>query len=412
MGFAIALAVVAVLATVLAAWDRLASGKTTVMLVGVAAVVTALLAQAGQLWEKQAKLDELERAQQRARDMDVLVYSELFRIDEASGGAVDPTGAAYVVDDEESELFRFPYDEKDHAYRWRDVQRIELNDPRPCEQRSFAWDDKDASCTTPTELKNAHVTDLEGAAFHNGHLYLISTLGNPAKEQDEDRPEREPKREAVLEVTLEGEIVNASRQLRPAIERLFLEGLPCSRSKVKPWSEGTNDLVMRVEGLAIDADGWVYIGLRAPLVDAEYALVLRTRLEELFASEPRFEDFRLALGERDAKYGIVSLDYDAAAKSIVVLGNHPDSRQHRSPRIWTWQPTACADVQRVQPLQGHIFSDFEAPGRPAKPEVVLALRPELLHVFFDARGNGGQMSLARSGERITQLPGPWTKPAD
>jgi hypothetical protein len=412
MWSAILFSALAVAATVTAAWDKLTSDKIRLLIIGVITVLTAMLSQAAELWDKHAKLVELEQQILKSNDANVLLYSQLAEIDEASGGAVDPsTGIAYIVDDEEAAVFAMKYDAAARAYVRRDSDPIPLVDRRECETRFTRANDEDKakdelrakdkqSADCSKTLDKNEVTDLEGAAFHGGHLYLISTLGNS------NQGVREERREQVLELTLAGEVLNTSSRLRPIIERYFHDGLPCSEDTVESLRDGIKEQVMRVEGLAIDKNGWVYVGFRAPLVRNTHALVLRTRLEELFQSEPKFESFLLPLAGRDDEYyGITSLDYDAEANRLIVMGNHAQRNRLLPPRIWTWTPTStCTKMQQVEPLQGHIFSEFGAiVSRPAKPEVVLALAPDLLHIFFDAEGSGGQLSLARRGNQLTQL---------
>jgi hypothetical protein len=222
--------VLAVTAAIIGVWDKLTGGVRRALILGSLTVTVAVLTQSMQVAQRLSQDSELAERTREVNDAHVLLKSTLLDIDEASGGAIDPqTKIAYVVDDEETSLFRLRYDENKHSYTPHQNDGLPIYDRRPCAERAI-WG---SSCdeAKSTVLRDADVEDLEGAAFYGGKLLVVSSLGNSNQGKEEES------RWAILELTLEKDEVHvnrASRALPKVIRGYFKSGLPCQPDTVFP----------------------------------------------------------------------------------------------------------------------------------------------------------------------------------
>ncbi len=387
------LAVLSILSALVGVWDKLASKVRRSIILGGIVLAIAITTQAILVAQKRELTEEIARKDRMLADANLLLKSNLIDVDEASGGASDGK-TAYIVDDDEPFIFVFNYAEAENKYKLQKTMKIV--DERPCDQRP-KWD-KDCKDAQPTELSNKIIEDLEGAALYNGKLYLTTAQSNSKNGKEE------PQRWLFLEVSLDGKVLRSTTKLRDTIRESFKQGVPgvYDKSIEESYNEGGKLEVMQVEGLAIDGEGQIYLGLRNPLVNRK-ALVLRTNIQQVFNDKPQFESFLLDLERGGEIYGIVSLDYDPHTKQILVLGNHPMRSKTLLPAIWAWEVKDPKAIQQPTPYQGEWFTNFEAVGsRPAKPEVILLPQANRIHLFFDAEGTGGQLSLTREGANLSQ----------
>lgn len=398
------LAFLAVLSTVVGVWDKITSSIRKTIILGSILVATSLLTQVVQVVQKReqesqtlAQEAEIAKQQKIIDDRNKFIASNLTIVDEASGGAVSGN-LAYVVDDDNPSLFVFEYAEAESKYKLLPQDPVKIIDARPCSVR-LDWEEK-CNDSTPTELTNKLIEDLEGAAIYNNKLYLTTSqsLPNGQSESTPGARNEEPRRWLFLEVTPTGQVIRATRKIRPAI----LEAIKNGNGVV-----ASNKLEeVQVEGLVIDKNGFAYLGLRSPLIRG-HALVLRATVEQLFSEKPTFDAFLLDLEFRDKQYGITSLDYDPKLDQILVLGNSPARTKTLPVVIWAWTVNESIPVQRPLRYDGEIFTVFDAPGtRPAKPEIILFRQENRIHLFFDAEGSGLQVSLLRDGTRLVSTDPP------
>lgn len=315
-----------------------------------------------------------------------VVNSRLFN--EASGGTVIKD-LAYVVDDEKPAIFVFRLEEEGYKF----IEKIELKiktEPEG-EQKVLTADEVD---------------DLEAIASADGKLYLITSHSNTKKGKPNAARQR------LLEVSLEagkqGEVTRTADNLGALIWR-SVEGLAASYK-----NEEAKDEIMQIEGFAIDEGGNAYIGLRAPLTkENQHALVLSAKLSDLFLKEqePQFKVFRLNLwqqnendNQKNANYGIVSLDYDAQTGDMLIVGNSPKNFEYFSPILCQWD---FDGERRNDPIQNPKckpippYEVFRSTPTSTKIELLLLpleARSDRVFTFLDTddKGNGGQLSYTRS----------------
>jgi hypothetical protein len=398
MTLAVLLAILAVLSTLFGAWDKLTSRVRRLVFLAVVLIAIASISQVVQVIQKKEQLDTIAEQQQVIEDRNLFLTSNLGEIDEASGGA-SLGNVAYLVDDEEPSIFVFEYKESESKYYNSRLGSIPIPivDNRPCNKRDWG---KECTEGKPTKLNKRMIEDLEGAAVYNGKLYLTTSQSN-AQDGTEER-----QRWLFLEVTLNGEIIRATRKLRDAIRETFKKGLPITEGRKieESINEDKGLEVMQVEGLAIDENGLAYLGFRNPLVNNK-ALILRAHIDQLFSDNPQFESFVFDL-ERDGKnYGIVSLEYDFQNKQLLILGNSPFRDKTFPFVVWKLNVSSLDSkkVSRPESYKGDSFI-FDAPGtRPTKPEVLLIPKPDHLHLFFDAVGTGGQLSFLRNDTELRRV---------
>ena len=399
MVIAVILAVLAVLSTVVGVWEKLTSKIRNALIFATILVAIAAASQIVQVIQKKQQLDTIEEQRRIIEDANLLNNSNLIEIDEASGGATRGN-LAYIVDDEEPNIFVYAYSESEYQYEPYISKPLDIIDDRPCKER-LNWREacKEGS---PTTLNKKMISDLEGAAIdRDGNLYLTTSHSNKTN------GDPDPARALFLKTSLDGHILNATRKLKEIIRELFRNRLG-GRAK-NPVPEDLNKArqleIMQIEGLAIDNENRLYLGFRAPLVDDQYALVLRTSADQIFRDNPQFESFLLLLrGSDGSKYGIVSLEYDAQNNQIIILGNDPKHYSGVPPVIWSWNVKDPNIIQATEVFNGEIFSLKPAPGsRPAKPEVLLIPKTDRIHLFFDAEGTGGQLDLIREGMKLKRV---------
>lgn len=408
MIIAVILAVLAVLSTVVGVWDKLTSKISKALILATILIAIAAGSQIIQVIQKKQQLGTIEEQQRIIEDANLLNNSNLIEIDEASGGATRGN-LAYLVDDSEPNIFVYEYVEE---YQYKPHRSLDIIDDRHCNER-LDWGEacKEGRFTT---LNKKMINDLEGAAIdRDGNLYLTTShsYAKDAYAKDENPKNPDPARAVFLKTSLDGHVLNATRKLWGIIRELFRNKLGgIAKNPVPEYvNEGNKLEIMQIEGLAIDKDNKIYLGFRAPLVDDQYALVLRTSVEQIFKDNPQFESFRLDLRRPDgSKYGIVSLEYDAQTNRIIILGNspmhYPMPYTTYPPVIWSWDVKDPKNIQTPEVFNGEIFSLKPAPGsRPAKPEVLLIPKPDRFHLFFDAQGTGGQLDLIREGMNVRRV---------
>lgn len=414
MIIAVILAVLAVLSTVVGVWDKLTSKISKALILATILIAIAAGSQIIQVIQKKQQLGTIEEQQRIIEDANLLNNSNLIEIDEASGGATRGN-LAYLVDDSEPKIFVYRYGSK-YEYEHYMAKPLDIIDYRSCnERRVWGGVCKEGTSTT---LDRKMINDLEGAAIdRDGNLYLTTSHSYPkdAYTKDKDPQEPDPARSVFLETSLEGHVLNATKKLWGIIRELFRNKLGgIAKTAVPEYvNEGGKLEIMQIEGLAIDTKNRIYLGFRTPLVDDQFALVLRTRADQIFTDNPEFESFLLNLtGPDGSKYGIVSLEYDAQNNRIIILGNSPEhlgkSPEHSAtlpPVIWSWEVSDDPNkIQRTEIFNGEIFSLKPTPGsRPAKPEVLLIPEPDRFHLFFDAQGTGGQLDLIREGMNVRRV---------
>jgi len=378
---------------IVATWDKLTSSEQKKKILGVIALALILLSQGLQAWQTWTKQEELMIKEEEERISSEFIKAALPEIDEASGGALTDEGKlAYLVDDEEPALFRLKFDEREKRYK--SDRKIEVKMTTIPQIVSEA-----AADAGPTRSRNKMFDDFEGAAEYNGDLYLITSHSN---KQNGDRCQE---REWFLQVSLkkdrEGEVIRGTNRLRKAILEEFNQRLTPEDDVIGTdrLNKERNKEVMNIEALAFDDAGRAYIGFREPLAGGRYAVVLSVPLEELFSEHPQFKRHLLDLQHIDVQgksnnYAIVSMDFDARAGDILILGNSVERDEFFKPVVWTW------------PVRGNAASQWSSKGKEftiekpeyvpsSKPEAVLVSPREEVYFFLDAKRYGGQWAFPR-----------------
>lgn len=363
------LLVLSLVAGVVAAWEKLTAPEYRKRILGWLTIFFLLCSLGLQGYRENSTRTELEGVQ-------TFIDLEERRIDEASGAA-SLNGRIFVVDDEDPKVYQYSDtkgETRDKAtffeeYRIRSSQEMQ-------------------SAIKPKIIDQ--VDDLEAAATYKNKLYLVTSHSLNKKR------ERKDSRELILEIErfesagLSGEAVayvGRAATLVPSLEHALQE--------VQSQRQGSlieNEDRLNIEGLAIDANGNAYIGLRNPLLkigNQEYAIVLRMTIESIFSESPKAKVFALRLEDSGKDYGITSLEYDQKTQAVLVLGNSPQKEGKEGffpPKLWIWHPN---DHHTQTPNSVRNWS-LKIPEKfHAKPEA-LVLGVEQGFIFIDARGHGGR----------------------
>lgn len=356
----------------------------------------------------------LEKKLRETKDVITRMDASLFN--EASGGTAIGR-FAYIVDDEQPLIFKLELNDDGTEYLYKKDIPLKLGTfrtkkddqtiiPPPNENKNRV----DQICTDEIADKDC-IDDLEAAASEpseagSRRLYLVTSHSN--KESGKIAKSRRRFLEVSLEQGREGEITNFQSDLIDAIVK-ELGRLANSQHDEKlkvlirdMLNEGTAKAKklggVQIEGLAIDESNRAYSGLREPLVtkgNAQYAIVLRAELADILKGKPNFETLLLNLSQGQESYGIVSLDYDARTRSILVLGNHPEGKW-LTPILCQWDvATAKPDEIQIPKICTEVkFKQDEQ--HSSKPELVL-LPPKSvsdgIFMFLDSdrKGPGGQI---------------------
>jgi hypothetical protein len=311
---------------------------------------------------QEAKLNKL------ISDSNTILFSE------ASGGAAFGR-FAYIVDDEKPIIFKLSFQDGRYVF----VGQISLAEDKGI-------------------LSEDDIDDLEAASMSNQDngktLYILTSHSNT--KHGKENAARQRLLKVSLEDSKEGQVTQSRSDLRPLILKEF------ENNSIDPYqNKGTGKKeIMHIEGLAIDKDGYAYLGFRAPLVNKR-ALVLRARLTDFFSSkEPKFETFQLTLNHNNRDYGIVSIDYDARTKTMLVLGNDPDGSVFFEPVVWQWNVETAHANEVQNPRECCVVSYEAASVSSARPELLL-LPPksvsDRIYTFLDTdrKSAGGEIFVDR-----------------
>jgi hypothetical protein len=258
------------------------------------------------------------------------------------------------------------------------------------------------------------VDDLEAAATSSdGKIYLITS-------HSDTRRGAVPARQRLLEVSItagqEGELkgkitrsTNSSNALRKIIlEKIANNGLPDPYRERKEIKEGkevqVNEVIAQIEGLAIDEQGYAYLGFSAPLTKEGYALVLQAKLSDLFSDNIQFKAFQLNVWHNNKNHGISSLDYDIKTKRMIIIGNAPGSSNFLDHILCQWDFAGDYKEESIQ-----ITTCFPIPhskvsaSTPSTSKIELLLIPPasvsnkvFMFLDTDGKGDGGQISFPRT----------------
>ncbi|HKR58219.1 MAG TPA: hypothetical protein VJS64_00695, partial [Pyrinomonadaceae bacterium] len=264
-----------------------------------------------QAWETKQEIKSVNEENKRLRDENSKLFCE------ASGGTM-VKDVAYVVDDEKPIVFEFKPEIVDK-------QSADFAGTQP-DEIVYRLSDRITLKKDGIVLTGEEVDDLEAIASFEGKLYLLTSHSN-SKKKGAKKPERQKLLEVSLDPQTRGVVTNSTDNLRNALEKHVGAALADAYVNEDHITE-----FLHIEGLAIDPQGKAYLGLRAPLTKDEEAIVFSAKLSDLFSKdkELQFEVFRLNLWYQNdndnhnrVHYGIVSLDYDAQSRELLVVGNSP-----------------------------------------------------------------------------------------
>lgn len=373
------------------------SRKRNLGLAAIGVLAVTLAVQGWQFW----KTDDDARSLRAHLDN---IYSW---VPEASGG-IAIGDVAYLVDDDLPTLFRAEYDSKGKRYYPPEVVTLYAGSA-DCSGKGLRH-----------ALTRKNVDDLEAAAYHRSKVYLSTSHSNTKTAEEEKL-----RRQRFLEVELvpcgsqQIGIVRRWANLRKALEGALFSGIATRFADRLDWeSHQEKKTVMEVEGLAIDDDAYVYLGLRGPqAADTGRALLLVSKLEDIFAPTgdwtPQFSGSALlgaraaqatfdvreldVGGTRDEPVGIVDLAYENRNIYLLTNSAFAGPRRNGGPGAKLWElPLKDLNSNRPPRLIGATF--YKAPPNIlSKPEVLLlpsdgSARDKVV-MFLDARGFGG-------GERV------------
>jgi hypothetical protein len=315
--------------------------------------------------------------------------TQLPEVDEASGGTLC-LGNIYVVDDEKKTIF---------SLRRTVSGRYEVRDQVPLCSQWKTGDDGEPLCKNFVDAD-----DLEGAACHNGYLYLVTS------QSDNRKGVWRPERQTFLKVDLAtrptvilteetsekvcsgptestGSGCTRADHQRLARSPLRPRSLRCAIDKVlqtKPVTyRDTSAQRVQVEGLAISPEGVVYLGLKSPITQSGNAIVLITSIDRIFENDPEFRYTELDL-KKGGIQSISSLEYDDNSKRVLILANLEEGG-HTT--LWSWNP-AGVEPRLIEELN---LSDK----KDAKGEALVVNGNDLL-VLSDVQHYGHWKSFPRS----------------
>ncbi|HET9233189.1 MAG TPA: hypothetical protein VFP10_03530 [Candidatus Eisenbacteria bacterium] len=361
----LALLALSLLSGLVAAWEKLGAPEPRRRALGLAALLLLAVS-----LMTQAALEVFES--QERESVDTFLESQEKTVEEASGAAF-LKDRLFVVDDEKSELFEYRYDEELGEAEFKKKYEIL---PGPT-MRSLI----------PPETTVGEVDDLEAVATYKKKLYVVSSHSPDKKNQ------RNKTRELILEIgapdsALPGDPVAHVERAATLAPRVEEELDKLTKLGARMTGEELN-----IEGLAIDPDGTVYIGLRSPLMEVNdqlYAILLQTDVESVFSGKPINRAIGLRLEKGNDNYGITSLDFDG--ETLLILGNGPGKRDFFQPKIWQWRPSP-GDLDQPPRADWNLRmpEQFDA-----KPEALALSRSgEQAFIFVDAPGHGGQRVVSR-----------------
>jgi hypothetical protein len=362
------------------------------------AVVLATLATGSAVYAGWSAYRESQRKDvYRPKDID-----RDLELGEASGGST-AGDTAYVVNDETTGVFVSQFEPSEGYFKNFKLLALER-----C---------ADASVGGCRRLVKKDVNDLEGVAVdprpQHRELYLVTSHSNNRNGKQKHQ------REALLRLDRSTETDDAIRvsgtvNLRPALEKLLFgkvgdhivqSGYAKEFAYKRPDDDTSQideiKVGMEIEGLAMDANGMLYFGLRAPLcTNGHGAIIVTATADELFANEPfdqqadaeRFKHYCVGAEFEGTAHGIVSMEYDTDSREIVVLTGSPYPYEIAAPRVCRWslaEPLQLRACTKLPPLREPQLGKQEAlllP--PASQRVITMLDTE--------KGLGGQISYTRS----------------
>jgi hypothetical protein len=335
-------------------------------------------------------------------------------VDEASG-ATSLGERVFVVDDEARGLYEFKYEGgskrvvHEHTYKLQASKNVsEPGASREHLAKTLRESEADVNLEEDPKKKVIKliegVDDLEGAAAYDNKLYLISS------HSWNKRNERNESRELFLEIGL------PQKKAETACVERAANLTFCIKNALKGYRDARKLTVdegqPNVEGLAIDTEGKVYIGLRNPMViegGQTYAVILEARVESLFSGDPQARAVLLKLDDSGRKYGIVSLEYDKLSDKVVILGNSSQSPNHDTTvpnrdtdgrgkeaflpsKLWVWDPKKDgAEPVKVKDWSLSLPKEFDAKAE----AIALPERIGYGFLFLDAIGYGGKRVVSR-----------------
>lgn len=306
---------------------------------------------------------------------------------EASGGSTDGSGA-YVVNDETPAVFRSQLDPDDH--RFKSFARLGLS---VCESTEASH------CRN---LTKSDVDDLEGVAVdpRPGHhaLYVVGSQSN------NKNGARRRQREQLVRLDLNAPTndrlpVTAQVSPRQALERLLFDGGVANPFVYKRTDDDTAEIEqihvgMELEGLAMDAAGVLYFGLRAPLCkNGNGAIIVTGNGDEIFANGPDGASLtaHCVSAEFDGHaHSVVSLELDVDTGQVAVLTGSPFPHEAFAPRLCRWSvgESALHDCKALPPLREPLLGKQEALLLPTKSRQVITM-------IDSDKGLGGQVAYTR-----------------
>lgn len=311
-------------------------------------------------------------------------------INEASGGAVLHK-TAYVVDDEEPGLFVSSQLDETKGVFAHFSHRTLIKDGTP--------------------MTKDHVNDLEGVAVDpvNNKLYLVTSHSDNKNKNKDKRAGRSKLLRLDLTSMNDSSIrVEAEVALRQALENRFwpaqqTAGQLVAAKSSYPVRDGFAiaqvESVMEIEGLALDNQQRLYLGFRTPACQDGRALIVSADADVLFAGEVSADMFNLhCVGVGDSNEGIISMEFDATAGSILVLTGSPNPYIIKNPRLCHWSDrSGNSDLEDCKNMPK--LNDPAA----GKQEAMLLVRAaELLVTVLDTDERlGGQVSYSLSEVGVT-----------
>lgn len=342
---------------------------------------------------------------------------------EASGGSM-MGDKAYVVNDETTGVFVSQLDPTDGYFK-----NFTFLPLVSCPDASVP------NCNPGQQMTKEEIDDLEGVAIdprglgsdgrlveggegtQHRHLYLVASHSN----NKNGTPKKE--REVLVRVGMTTEKNGAFQvtgivNLRPAIESLLFgksddsvgsrgaEAYSYDRANDNTSKIETIKSGIEIEGLAVDADGTLYLGLRAPQCRNGGAIIVTASADALFAHMPFYEkatpesfNHYCVGAEFDHKeHGIVSMEYDADSREIAILTGSPAPYEVLAPRVCRWsraQPLQLKGCTELPPLREQEFG---------KQEVLLLPRgTQRVTTMLDSdKGLGGQVSYTKNEVGLPQ----------